>query len=68
MQVAATTGLGYTNPSAVPADCIVSVDGRIVADRQLNLVGVIVDGVFTPVTQEIIDQVRQLGVLASEQP
>ena len=52
----------------MPAGCIVSVDGRIVADHQLNLVGVIVDGVFTPVTQEIIDQVRQLGVLASEQP
>ena len=63
------SGLGYTTPSnAVPAGCIVSVDGRIVADHQLNLVGVIVDGVFTPVTQEITDQVRQLGVLASEQP
>ncbi len=68
MPIAPTAQQVYNGPEAVPEGCIVSLDGRIVADRKLNLVGIIVAGKFIPATLEIIDQVRQLGVLASEQP
>ena len=49
-------------------DYIVSDDGQYVVDLEQHLVGLIQKGIFIPVTPEIIDQLKQQGVLSDEQP